>query len=402
MADHAKILLLGKTGVGKSSFINYFLGQTVAKTGIGEPVTLDYFVPYIYTGGRYPVEVVDTRGIEALGASRQKEEIIRAIQERNNSENVYDWFHTIFYCVSLDKPRFEDFEAQFIRDLRRDLSQHIHVIITHCDNKPAEKKISMQREIRNKLPDLENLEIFEVTSVEKRKRSGSVHPHGREEISRRVFQLLISDIADRLANEYAAYLHGVQQQTVRRNFGSFRKFLDKEVNIFSMLTNMDELDRKFEKVSREMDESIASATRDANHRLERVLRPASTLYHTYWSTVHSEEQLPGHVEQELAQLYDGYAEFGMDDDELMACLMPNIGPHMDDDPDLMSLWDMLGNLFKGIWDLLTFKQNAKKAVDLMERRYLEQLPTEEEIRSRASSSIVSFIEKGTPACASAS
>ena len=31
----AKILLLGKTGTGKSSFINYFIGKDVAKTGVG-------------------------------------------------------------------------------------------------------------------------------------------------------------------------------------------------------------------------------------------------------------------------------------------------------------------------------------------------------------------------------
>lgn len=58
----AKILLLGKTGAGKSSFINYFLGKQVAKTGDGKPVTMDYFVPYEVKDGRYPIEIYDTRG----------------------------------------------------------------------------------------------------------------------------------------------------------------------------------------------------------------------------------------------------------------------------------------------------------------------------------------------------
>lgn len=39
MANVVRILLLGKTGVGKSSFINYFLGKDVAAAGAGRPCT---------------------------------------------------------------------------------------------------------------------------------------------------------------------------------------------------------------------------------------------------------------------------------------------------------------------------------------------------------------------------
>ena len=33
------ILLLGQTGVGKSSLLNYLLGENLAETGTGKPIT---------------------------------------------------------------------------------------------------------------------------------------------------------------------------------------------------------------------------------------------------------------------------------------------------------------------------------------------------------------------------
>ncbi|MEG0051398.1 MAG: GTPase [Terrisporobacter sp.] len=42
----AKVLILGRTGVGKSSFINYLLDNKSAKVGVGEPITQEMFTTY--------------------------------------------------------------------------------------------------------------------------------------------------------------------------------------------------------------------------------------------------------------------------------------------------------------------------------------------------------------------
>ena len=74
MENSAKILLLGKTGVGKSSFINYFLGKELAKTGAGKPITQE-ITAYEVDDGRYPIEIFDSKGIEAKTANEQKNDI---------------------------------------------------------------------------------------------------------------------------------------------------------------------------------------------------------------------------------------------------------------------------------------------------------------------------------------
>ena len=102
MDKSAKILLLGKTGVGKSAFINYFVGREVAKSEHGKPATLINFEPYIAEGFDHSnkITICDTKGLESLNANEQIKEIINEIVQRNKSDNIFDWFHTIFYCIS--------------------------------------------------------------------------------------------------------------------------------------------------------------------------------------------------------------------------------------------------------------------------------------------------------------
>lgn len=59
------ILVIGKTGVGKSSFINYFLGQDVAETGTGKPVTKPGFYEFSFAMEGFPVILYDSWGLEA-------------------------------------------------------------------------------------------------------------------------------------------------------------------------------------------------------------------------------------------------------------------------------------------------------------------------------------------------
>ena len=67
----ARILLLGKTGVGKSSFVNYFLGKDVAVTGIGKPVTQELKEFEIEHNGLY-LNVTDSKGLEVENSEKIK------------------------------------------------------------------------------------------------------------------------------------------------------------------------------------------------------------------------------------------------------------------------------------------------------------------------------------------
>jgi uncharacterized protein (DUF697 family)/GTPase Era involved in 16S rRNA processing len=108
------LAIFGKTGVGKSTLVNAFFGDSVAKTGIGEPVTQDEHL-YIHRSGA--LGLLDTRGLE-IGADTDTiiEDLRRVINERR-SKPIHEQIHLAWYCVRATDRRFEAAEAEFVKKL---------------------------------------------------------------------------------------------------------------------------------------------------------------------------------------------------------------------------------------------------------------------------------------------
>lgn len=407
MENSAKILLLGKSGVGKSAFINYFLGKTVAKSAAGKPVTQDYFIPYEIEGGRYPVEIFDTKGLEAIGAYEQLNEIIEGIKQKNNDDNVFNWFHTIFYCVSMTT-HFEDFEANFIRRLQQELTQHVHIILTHCDSVLPETVANMRSYIAEKLGSTENIEIFEVVCVSKKKRNGTVvEPYGREKISERVFDLLLGDISHKLSSDYANTLWYALKNVVDSAFNDLNDFIDETIKIKTLFRIIKDTDYNFERIDTRMNEVLTqigekmeTVEKQTGERFEEILRPAAQLYNSYWGVATGSDV----VNAELAFLSvfewidDAWIEeiYEIPENDCIKYLLPKMGQYMDENceiPDDNSLSEALGMIIAGVSDLFSLKKTLKSA--LKEARWkliYESIPSRNEIQANAYKRIVKLIK----------
>lgn len=403
MENCANILLLGKTGVGKSSFINYFIGQPLAKVGDGRPVTQDYFTPYEIADGEYPIQIFDTKGLEAMNAHNQMGAIIEGVKERNNSDDVMNWFHTIFYCVSMANNRFEEFEANFIRQLREEISQHIHIILTQCDAVQPDVIDKMRTKIINDIGNMEGIKIFEVISITKKKATGEVvEPRGKEKISESVFELLVSDIASKISIDYASTLWDAWYSIISRACAEFDRFIDDKVKIgtlFDILRNDDaafadldiDIDEKLSKIEAEF-EAIQNET---DMRFLEILRPMGQLYASYYGIVtdfyvdHANLAFSDATSWMDTEWFDN-----LEDNLSIGVIFPQMERFLDKDGNYKgkSFWDILNTICAGVDDVFHLKSNLKKLVkQFKDKMMFECMPSEEELQEKAYEKIVDFL-----------
>ena len=105
------IVVVGRSGVGKSSFLNYAAGKKVFETGTGDPVTQSYFdvIEVERPEKNVIYSLFDTKGLEAGNTDEWKKAIYSEIERRDESDNKYDWFHTKIYCIDASSKRIQPF-----------------------------------------------------------------------------------------------------------------------------------------------------------------------------------------------------------------------------------------------------------------------------------------------------
>ena len=129
--DKVNILIVGKTGAGKSTLINSVFRAEMAETGIGRPVT--QHLKKISKEG-IPVNLYDTKGLELSETVQAeiKKEILDEIDKCNNlcmkNDSKSELIHACWYCIDGSVRRCEETDIEWINDIA--LKVPVIVVVT--------------------------------------------------------------------------------------------------------------------------------------------------------------------------------------------------------------------------------------------------------------------------------
>ena len=193
------ILLIGKTGVGKSSFANYLFGNDRFTTGVGEPVTSweenfqNYpFLPYDKESF-VKINVYDSVGLEPDNYEEWYGKLKGFLEFRSSADNPNDQMHILLYVLSGPGARIETIEIESLKEISTHFKLPVSILISQCDKADKEKLNELEKVIIKET----GLSPIRVCSKSIRMRDGTkelTSPYGKDQVIEKIINASIEKV----------------------------------------------------------------------------------------------------------------------------------------------------------------------------------------------------------------
>ena len=155
------IIIVGKSGVGKSTLINSVFRGNLTETGLGRPVTSEMRK---IEKSDFPLAIYDTPGFELSQGQQNKvkDEILETINKGIAKRDINEAIHCIWYCINVGANRtFDDTEVEWLRDFTNSNKvTQVPIIVVLTQACPKKKAAEMKT-----LVEKENLDVVKVVPV---------------------------------------------------------------------------------------------------------------------------------------------------------------------------------------------------------------------------------------------
>lgn len=152
------ILLIGSTGVGKSSLINHIFGDAIAKAGAGRPITEQIEK---FDNEESKVVIFDSKGYE-VGSKKEQEFISDVIDYSKKIHEIADKIHAVWYLIEAPGARVTDFDINALKRLKKQ-NLPVSVILSKSDKSTEQDNDKLKQAITK---EFASVNIFEVSTEE--------------------------------------------------------------------------------------------------------------------------------------------------------------------------------------------------------------------------------------------
>ncbi|MDK2069213.1 GTPase domain-containing protein [Aliarcobacter butzleri] len=238
------VVLIGKTGAGKSSFANYLFDTEKFSVSTGKPCTgwEENFQVHSLDIHGVITNVYDTVGLEADNYNKWISDIKEFFNKKQALKNPNDIMHALFYVVNVSSARIEENELDELYKIQKQYNLSTAVILTNCDIATDEQKKGLINLIKKK-----NLKFIQVCSTSKKIRGGkTTTTFGRDE----ALEIVLSSSYEKVGKELAIKSLEILIDKVKELKKHITQRIDdSDISIF----NISNMEKEFDNLIRDDD-----------------------------------------------------------------------------------------------------------------------------------------------------